>query len=370
MKTERRNSGDLVDLFVKKLKKEDLPKRDVKAYLKTRETREKLRRAADKLQRMIEEIEAPIYKARAAGAGLSSETLHEIQKKRREAHLEVQRDLHKNPEYWEVMEAAYPPSPTTTPPWLPKIQWPISLVLQEIRGCKNITIEICKERICVEQEIPTTVDFIDIDGDGTLNRIGDDRFQAEDNVGYATDATVTHEGVINIWSGATLVEPTTVLGVGFDLEHPRDANGELIGKNSLCGWGHDPWIGSSDWGRAKGWYVIKWLYKEPGRAWTEDFASAEIKYYDTGKIESYVSCWTVNVLGQEERARVDIQRYNVLPAGTEVLSQLFLIYEIKAVGTEGEAWANYSLRVKPYIKIHACTDDYPESICINVSDWI
>lgn len=371
MKTNRRESGSVADLFLKKLKKEHLPKRDVNAFLKEREARKKLEREAEKLDRSIEEIEAPIYKAQADSVGISLKTLLEIQKKRSEAHLKARRHLHKNPIDREFAEIAYDTPVHTHAMGMSGVS--LDSTLQEWlkrEGCKDITIQICKEQICVEQEMPTAVDDIYLEGDGSLNRIGNDRFQAGDSVGIGTSSTVTHEGKITILSGAELVEPTTILGVGFDLEHPRAANGELIGDNCLCGWGLDPWIGESHWGRAIGYWQFKWLIKEPGKGWTTDFVGAEIKYHDTGKIDSYVMCWATNVLGQRERARIHCTRYNVLPAGTEVLSQLSLRYWIKAKKTEGHAWSDYSLRVKPFIKIHACSLDYPDSICINVSDYI
>ena len=72
---------NLLDLFVKKVKKKNLPKRDAKRFSVEREVKKKLAEQTAKYQQEVKSIKAPLRKALLEKMGLSVGEIEKFDKK-------------------------------------------------------------------------------------------------------------------------------------------------------------------------------------------------------------------------------------------------------------------------------------------------
>ena len=366
MIAKRKAQEELLGLFLRGVKKNDLPKPDPKPYRLVLKTRRKLEAEIDKHEHQIEKIRWPVHKAQIEMQGLSAD---QLKKMMLDEAAQRERLLSKlGNGYMEEMWSESVPA-AASPGFIGSV---FDL------NCTDIVVKVCKEKVCVDQAFPLGVDDIwsEQGSDCWLNKEANNRFSAGDSVTGSSTWNLfyhrhgqTHEGKINIWSSGEVVEPTTVRGLGVVFEHTVGPNGQPE-KNGACAHGKDPFGLPPSWGRGKMFWEIRLKYKEPGSGWTNWFDSATVKYRDTGQVESNIMCWVDDVLGEWSRKDLSVQRYGQFPAGTQFLIETYLSYWIKAFGLEGSAIVYYNLDVKPYIKIEACSQQYPEWITIHVPDYL
>ncbi len=366
MVTKRRAQEELLSLFLRRVKKTDLPKRDPKPYKRALKARRMLEAKIAKHEQQLEKISWPLHKAQIESLGLSADQLKSIA--REEAEEQEQFRAKVGAAYREQMWSEAVPA-AVSPQHIGSL---VDL------NCTEIVVRVCKDKVCVDQALPLSVDDIwaEQGSDCTLNKDTSNRFSAQDSVAGSSSWNLfyhrhgqTHEGQINIWSSGELVEPATVHGLGVVFKHTVGPNGQPE-WNGAAVHGNYTFGLPPSWGRGKMHWEIKLKYKEPGGGWTHWFDSATVKYFDTGQVESNIMWWSDNVLGEWSRKDLSVMRFRQFPAGTQFLIETYLSYWIKALGEEGSASVHYNLDVKPYVKIEACSYQYPEWVTVHVPDYL
>jgi len=352
MKRKKVETINLLALFVKKVKKQDLPVRDREKFQEQINANKKNEVKISKLQHAIELIESDLFKAQA---GLDKNRCKTLLKKSGELKKELQKyEYYNQVEFNKVF-------PQEHGPYLPLDS-----------ECKDITIRVCQDRVCVAQPVPISVDgiWLETGSNGTFELIGNKRFRHNDEVIGSSSWNLTyhrhsqtHEGKICIWSSTELVEAAKVLGIGIVF------NGFEYG-NYGCAIGDNKTFVPNSWGRAQMFYQFRVSSKIPGGLWVREYDGSEILYNDTGRIESRIACWSNNVLGNDGSATLSIELSKSFPAGTQFLIEAYLRYWIKANGVDADASVGYSLDVSPYISLESCSYQYPEWITIHVTDYL
>ncbi len=359
-KEEKKAERNLLELFVKKVNKEELPEGEDRTFLEERERYRKIRKEMDKLEYELEEIEAPMYQAMLKSYGLTSDVMKDILKKKEEAHKKFREGMGKDYERYMYSWGK------------PYVMLPPELDILHER-CKEITVTVCKERVCIDEPISLAVHdiYADNDSDGAFTSISitDGQFGYEDDVYGYSEWNLTyhrysrvHEGTIRIKSSAELVEPAKVRKVGVDFEPLLDWRDWPKSNGVFAVGGYRPFLGCPR-SRGKGymWITLRVYRKLPGESWVKLTDYTEL-YKQTGWIASRIS----QAHAYPPARSLDL--YEDYPAGTQFSIEVDLSYEIKGNGVEGCASADYNLEVKPYMNLEACTMEYPEYVTISVGD--
>jgi hypothetical protein len=245
----------------------------------------------------------------------------------------------------------------------------------KFRECTDITVHVCKERVCVDQRLPLNLDFIrqapGSQGSFSLPRA--DKFTTTDYVrGWDSwNATYhrhhsTHSGGIEIWASLQLAEAAVVDGIGIEFRPEISAG---IGNGGWAVGDHYVFLPDNT-GRVKMFHSVGVLYQQPGGVWTPWQATGEVLYLDHGPVNSNVAP-IFTVLGTPGPKDVSFSTPgSSFAAGTQFLLQANLRYWIDGNGADGEASASYELTVHPYILVKSCTDQWPESILVRVRDYL
>jgi len=345
MKTN--DSKNLLELFVNQINKEDLPDpdRDNEAFLEVVEIYKEFAKRHKKYREEIGKIEAAQEKMVEEKTELNLKELATTSKEKARA-IQVFSD---GPE--QVLEQ---------PDYVPSIYDPF---------CEEITIKVCKEQaLCVDTPMP--VPLIDITGYLNAGSLSSENsiFRFADSVSTQSGYE-QHHGEITIRAGVALVEQASVSRMGMKFRSLIDQNG-------------DPeWNGGCLTGYAgSGVLVMAWKNElsimKPGQPWKQAFPIDEHIYMLQGREISNVRCWITNVLGESDENNLyyDFPASPSYPQGTQFLNEISLEYYIIAFGdkggAEGSASVWYNLEVNPYMNIEACSWIYPDTITINVSDYI
>lgn len=343
-----------LDLFLAKVKKEDLPER-TPIFPRKGAAYKKIKTEIDKLEYELEEIQAPIYQGMLKSFALSSDAMKDIHQKAEEAHTNFRKSFGK--EYKEYMASAGPAI---------AVQGYEAELLAQL--CKDVTIQVCKRKVCVDQPVPLSVDdtWVDAHSDGTLTLIRDyDRFKYEDevfgysdwNINYHRKSRV-HEGAINIMSSTELVEPAKVRQIGVVFQPLLDYRGWPKANGVFAEGGYRPNVFCPrSRGRGFMWITFRVRSKIPGGSWVTRTNYTEL-YKERPWLASRISQLHAY---PPPRSLVINDNY---PAGTQFLIEISLSYEIEGNGVEGCAWADYNLEVKPYMNLEACTWEFPESVTV------
>ncbi|MHC5076765.1 MAG: hypothetical protein ACYTFM_10085 [Planctomycetota bacterium] len=370
---------NLLDLFLKKVDKKELPERDIKIFLKEREAKKELAEEISKYQQEIKEIKAPIKQALLEKMGLSIDEIEKVSNKTKELTQNFQERSEEICEMYMSAEPTYRVPEYNMPqgPGINSLDAGIQIDPDLFR-CRDITIRICKEKVCVAQPVPIFLENIFPEGDG------EDNFQRSGNSFSLSDTVdsqsgyMQHEGEIEIWSAAELVESSKVYKIGMQFDQLLQPNGQSK-ENGGCAFGGKDcmifdWICDVGWGKAKLTWKFELYVKEPGENFEEIYRTNHIEYINTGQIDSRISCRVNNVLGATGHQTVayTFSTLPQFPTGTQFLNKIFLNYEIEAGGdgAQGSASAYYNLKVKPFMHIEACSWEWPESVTIPLARFI
>lgn len=376
---------NLLELFVKKAKKEDLPELSIRTDIT--DLKKKYEELA-KYEKDLEELRAPLYKKEAEKIGIDTEEMMEIEKKEDEIFKQMKSIIGEPTD----LEAA-----TLGPQQLsPPSAYVQALDLFDPYAlCEEITVRICKEKVCVDQPVPLYLDDISpAAGSGcSFQKYGDSNFEAGDGVSgysYTSDlnyhrGTRTSTGTINILASGQIVESAKVktTGITFKYFPDPDGNYDLFHMNQSSAYGWTRIVYPHSWGRAKKYWDLKITSIIPSGAAVREFESAEdILVEDTGKCEwggehgcLYGGCWIHNtIMGvmdpPNRQVTVAIPIYKNFPAGAIFLVESPFSYKVKARGEKATAGVHYGLEILPFINIEACSYEYPENVTIRVSDWL
>ncbi|TET73262.1 MAG: hypothetical protein E3J56_04320 [Candidatus Aminicenantes bacterium] len=379
---------NLLDLFVKKVKKEDLPELSIRTDISDlKKEYEKF----DKYEKKLEEIRAPLYRKKAEKIRIDIEEMKEQQKKEEEIFKQM-----KNLSGELLQMEGKTLSPRQLNSEIERIREHDPVMIDDPWGlCEEITVKICKEKVCVDQPIPLHVDSITkASGSGcSFQKYGDNKFVANDGVsGYSYYSglnyhrgTRTSVGAINILASGALVERAKVNSVGITYKRIPDPNGQrninLMNQASSCG--EYKVIHVDSWGRAKKHWDLKITSIIPGGPAATEFDSADdIITIDTGKCYQggnhgciYLTCGQNNtILGVENppngQVTITYQLLKDFPAGTIFLVESSFGYWIRAKGEHSNAYVHFGLEILPFVNIEACSYEYPENVTIRVSDWL
>lgn len=357
MKDEKKIDKKPLDLFLKKVKPEDLPERGATLPRRDIVAHKKLEAEIEKLEYEREKTEVPIYKAWIESLGLSFDEMREITEEKKRIRKQFQESFKKAYTDYMFYETA--------------VVDPVVEALL-LNRCKEVTIRVCKQKVCVDQPVPLSVDRVweDPGSDGTLDMVSDyDRFEYHDAAyGYSTwnlfyhRHSRTHEGGINIRSSAELVEPAKVRQIGMVFEPLLDGKGWPL-PNGVFASGDDAWLLPTSWGRGKMWISFQVSRKTPGGTnWISLLPDNRINYKDTGKITS-------RIMQSHAYPPPRVMTLNEdYPAGTQFLIETNLSYWIKGLGDEGNAWADYALEARPIMNLEACSWKYPKWVTVQVPD--
>lgn len=236
--------------------------------------------------------------------------------------------------------------------------------------CTDIHVHVCKDRVCVDQSMPIPVSDIFTDGgfDGHFARVSQNEFRADDsvegdshwNLTYHRDSQ-THEGKIVILAAVELTEPAKVKGAGMRLEFLPGGADSLYAKG-------EGFAGRPDsWARAKAF--AEFDVEKNSSGW---HAGAKGKYRDTGKVKSRINP-RPNLFNRtsEPWSRVfHVDKIDHVDPGDFFQMELGLSYWIKAEGQQSDASIFYGARAFPYLVIESCSYQYPETITINLGDYL
>ncbi len=376
MATKRISQNKLAVLFLKKVKKKDLPKLDHSEDLEEDKREQALIADISRFQHEMEKIEAPLFTAELKQRGVSLDDYKKIMEQRkewREKHIEkfeARLDL----ERWE------PPYSLSETGWV--LEGP------DLPECTEIPVRVCQERVCVDTDLPISIDELyRTDGsNGTFQKHGNDGFEAYDRVeGYSTWNLTYHRhkrydrGWVNIHSSTELVEPAVVKGIGVNFEQLVHANGETFANGGKA-WGDIHISKPNSWGRAEKYKRIRVEYKKPGEPWVRwHWPQNRTRYFHHYNEQEMTSAgfannmwgphWPDEVIGSNNRGSVTEQRTGNFSAGTQFRVYVQLKWKIYGNGDNGVAKVHYGLRAKPFITIEACSYEYPESVTIDLSDY-
>jgi hypothetical protein len=382
-------SKNFLGLFVKKAKKEDLPKLSIRTDIT--DLKKKYEELA-KYETKLEELRAPIYRKEADKIGLTPKEIIKFREKEAEIFKQMKGILGEAVE----LETAIGPQQRIPP----------SEYLQEFdpndpfRSCEEITVRICKERVCVDQPVPLNIDEDGISpaigSGGSFQKYGNNKFKAFDGVsGYSYHSglgglvyhrgTRESTGVIDIIASGQLVESAKVRTVGITYKYFPDPDGgyDVYHMNQSIACGETYITVPNSWGRAKKYWDLKITSIIPGGAVVREYESSDdILVEDTGKCEwggehgcLYGGCWIQNTLlgvqnPPDGQVTIVIPIYKNFPPGTIFLVESSLTYHVKACGENASAAVCYGLEILPFINIEACSLEYPEYVTIRVSDWL
>lgn len=377
MKDKKVRQKDVVSLFLRRVKKEDLPDRDPDAFKKEKEADTELEEEFAKLQHEMEEIEAPLYIAGLKQAGVTAEELMETLKKSATRSAELGEKYLK--EYYGRGYATTTAVPWDIVPWYGEEGVEAALGDPLSDRCETIEVRVCREKVCVSNPMPMFVDDIWLEpgSDGDFDKLSENSFDAHDAAnGWSTwnwtyhRHSQTHSGKIIISCSTELVEPATVRGMGVWFEELPDA------RNGGCARGKIPVTVPNSWGHVKMYRRVQLRYKRPGELWVNWFMPSRFKYYDLWQEQGILvpgTCGPLglhNVLGRYRNHNYHVHRFDAFPAGTQFLTEVQLSWWVKGNGAGGGAGAHYGLKVRPYIEIEACSWELPESITIHVPDYL
>jgi hypothetical protein len=377
-------SKNLIELFVKKATKKDLP--DLSKRTDISDLKKKYEKLA-KYEEEIEELRAPLYQKRAEMIGLDAKEMMNIQKKEEQV-LKQMKGVLGQP--LDIQTALLGPRQFSPPN-----EYQVTDPHDPFGLCEEIKVRICKERVCVDQPLPLHVDEISqaTDSGCAFQKHGDTKFEASDGVSgsYHYSHLCYHRdwkesiGAINILASGELVQPAKVRTIGITYKSFPDPAGVQnitnMNQTSACGWSRIAYPNS--WGRARKNWDLKIMSRIPGGAAAIEFESAaDIQVEDTGQCEwggehgcLYGGCWIKNtILGVENppngQVTIAIPVDKNFPAGTIFIIESSLGYWIKAGGDKASAYIQYGLEILPFISIEACSYEYPENVTIRVSDWL
>jgi hypothetical protein len=349
-----------LDLFLRSLDQKHLPERDALIFRRDIKAEKEITAEMDRREHDIEVADAPLFQARLKAAGLSIETVKEAKQKAAELSAAAPE---KTREYYAIGSKGYT--------FVPKdVVFADSLGMGGEPGlCRDVTVQECQHRVCVDQPVPLTVD----DGwptagtDGSLNWIQQhNQFQFSDGVrgGDSWNFTYhrikhTHDGEINFRSGTELLEPSRVRSVGVRfLPLPSGYYGGRYYSNYNGGHAQGKTFAAlpDNWGQCQQWISFQVSSRTPGGVWTAHvgWSVVKVRYKDTGTLTSRVAESAPFVPPDR---RVDLNQS--FPAHTQFLIELALSYVIVGNGLDGSALVDYALEVQPYMNLEACSWQWP-----------
>lgn len=349
-KTKRTTAKPGLHLFLRKLDFKKAPAPD--ATLVRRQIKRDKKIAADieRLERDLSEIDAAAWRAKIEGTGLTIGTLKEA--KKRGSELSSSRQA-------LIQSFAYGGP------------YDVAIPGQVVVGglCRDVIIQECQERVCVDQPVPLDVDlgWATPGTDGALRWPRQfDRFELRDSVRGGDSwnwtyhrITHTHDGEVNFRVGAELVEDATVrsAGVRFVPLPGGTYGGQYYpGYNGAWADGRNFAVLPTNWGRAQQWSSFQVSSLRPGATWDPHVPWSQVRvlYKDTGEIGSRVSS-----SGPYSPPEREAQIGEAFRAGTQFLIDVSLSYHLIGSGLDGSASVDYLLEVQPYLNFEACSWQWP-----------
>lgn len=344
-----------LDLFLRKVKKDDLPERGSTILRRDPAAHKNLEAEMDKLEHELEEIQAPIFKAEIERMGLSIDELKEIAKKEKEIHNKFRKSFGE-----ELERYIYGAGPFSEN---------LGVRLVYHHECKDVTFEVCDQRVCVDQPVPLPVADIwkESGSGGAFTRNGANFNYSDTVLGWSEwnffyhRRTRTDEGGINIRLSTELVQPATVRQIGITFPPLLDYRGWPL-ANGIFAIGANKAGRPDSFGSGKMWISFQVSIKKPLDV---DFVRqipdpVEYLYYDRGRYYSRVA--QTNTYPPSRSW--DLNRNYA--AGTQFLIEANLSYWITASGWDASASARYNLEVRPYMNLEACSWEYPEWATVQI----
>jgi hypothetical protein len=164
-----------IDLFLKKRKKQDLPKRGVTLTPIDYKAIQKAADRYDKYQLKLDEIHYPLYKSQLKKIGITKDQWEEIG---------AQEDaLYEK--YQEEIKAAYVPQ-----------AFPLVI---DAALCRQVTVWECQEKVCVDQPIPFDVDEFWFEGGSNVSNSTGPSFNGN-HVDYYVSSSNKRKHGFNLFS--------------------------------------------------------------------------------------------------------------------------------------------------------------------------
>lgn len=168
---DKKNKAN-IDLFFKDVDKNNLPKPNGRLLRQDFAHNKKIEKEISLTEKEVEKLETPLLKAKLESMRLSLEEFKEINIK---THEKKEKLIKKIGNIYKDFSAQKATDNVLG----------IEKDLQFFNFCKEVKVNVCKNRVCIDQPVPLTIDetWLEPGSDGELNLVREfDKFNLGDNV--------------------------------------------------------------------------------------------------------------------------------------------------------------------------------------------